>query len=183
MPDALYHNILFIDGLDHAIACLKDKTMNHRDKIHTLARAVIIEGNSILLCQTQDLEHNFYFVPGGHIEHEETAEVTLLREMEEEIGIQDAVVGEFLCCLEHLFVPGHNSICHNHEYNLFFRVSSPSLSPGQDPEQQEPHIKLSWHSLDQLKSLDIRPEPLKDYLPQWAQGRAKPFISYNRLKG
>ena len=46
----------------------------YKDGIHVLARAVIIDQDNILLCQTLDLPVSFYFLPGGgHVEHEESA--------------------------------------------------------------------------------------------------------------
>lgn len=51
----------------------------YKDGIHVLARAVIIDQDNILLCQTLDLPVSFYFLPGGHVEHEESASSALIR--------------------------------------------------------------------------------------------------------
>lgn len=58
--------------------------MSSQDKTHVLSRAAIIHDDKILLCKTLDLEISFYFLPGGHIEHSESAEDSLLRELKEE---------------------------------------------------------------------------------------------------
>ena len=58
--------------------------MNNQEKIHVISRAVIIDKNNILLCKTLELEISFYFLPGGHIENGESAENSLLRELQEE---------------------------------------------------------------------------------------------------
>lgn len=50
-------------------------------KIHMLLQEVIINRKSILLCKTTNITPNFYFLPGGYIEHRENA-----RELKEEIG-------------------------------------------------------------------------------------------------
>ena len=138
------------------------------DRIHVLSRAVVISQDHILLCQTLDLEKNFHFLPGGHIELGESAEATVLRELQEEAGVVGRVKG-FLGCLENHFKPGHNSICHNHEYNMIFEVTSEALQFPNSIPHQEAHIKLEWHPLSSLPSLDLRPEKLKDYLPEWLQ--------------
>lgn len=140
--------------------------MNDENHIHVLSRAVIIDEDHILLCQTLDLKTNFYFLPGGHIEHGESAENALLRELLEESGAK-AYVKRFLGCLEHSFEPGHNSICHNHEYNFIFEVESGALKKHLSVPQLEEHIKLVWIPLSKLGEIDIRADKLKNLIPQW----------------
>ncbi|CAO4842429.1 MAG: hypothetical protein CNLJKLNK_00572 [Holosporales bacterium] len=140
-----------------------------REKIHVLSRAVVIDQDHILLCQTQDLENNFYFLPGGHVEHEESVQTTLIRELEEEAGYQ-CKIDTLLGCLEHTFKPGHNSICHNHEYNFIFKVSGEGLTFGCPLPQKEPHIKLFWISLQDLPHVDMRPAPMRECLKDWLSG-------------
>lgn len=57
---------------------LKCILMNDKNNIHVLSRAVIIDKEHILLCKTRDLENNFYFLPGGHVENGESVEAALL---------------------------------------------------------------------------------------------------------
>ena len=140
--------------------------MTSQDKIHILSRAVIIDQNHILLCTTLDLPRNFYFLPGGHIEHGESAEKALLRELEEETGAQ-CRIKRFLGILEHSFEPGHNSICHNHEYNLFFEVESVNLKRDNILKKCEKHIELSWIPLSQIGKIDLRAESLSKLIPEW----------------
>ncbi len=137
-----------------------------QNKICTLSRAVIIDNGHILLCQTLDLPVNFYFLPGGHIEHGESAQGAVLREIKEESGAK-ARVKRFLGCLEYGFTPGHNSICHNHEYNFVFEVESEGLRSDKIVAQMEDHIKLIWMPLPKLQMIDFRAEPLKQLIPQW----------------
>ena len=70
--------------------------------IHVLSRAVIIDQGHLLVCQTLDLPNNFYFLPGGHVEHGESAEQTVLRELVEECG-SVCTIKRFLGCLEYSF--------------------------------------------------------------------------------
>jgi 8-oxo-dGTP diphosphatase len=95
--------------------------MSNKNNIHVLSRAVIIDQNHILLCKTLDLQENFYFLPGGHVEHGESVEISLLRELVEETA-SEGKIKRFLGCLEYSFEFGANSICHNHEYNFIFEV-------------------------------------------------------------
>lgn len=142
--------------------------MQNINNIHVLSRAVIIDQQHIVLCKTQDRPINFYFLPGGHIEHQESAEAALLRELLEESGTV-AKIKRFLGCLEYSFELGQNSICHNHEYNFFFEVESDTLKIDNKIPQLEDHIKLIWMPLSKLKEIDFRPDPLKLLLPKWLE--------------
>jgi len=143
--------------------------MNNQDKIHVLGRAVIIDQNKILLCKTLDLDISFYFLPGGHIEHGESAENSLLRELKEETGFE-CVIKRFLGCLEYSFEPGHSSICHNHEYNFIFEAESQHLKSDKKIVCPEKHIELIWTPISNLYEIDFRAEPLKKLLPEWLSG-------------
>lgn len=140
----------------------------NRNNIHVLSRGVVIDRGHILLCKTLDLPINFYFLPGGHVEHGESVETSLLRELVEEAGA-DCRIQRFLGCLEYSFEPGHNSICHNHEYNFIFELTSNALTFEKPIPRLEDHIELLWVPLSNLSTLDFRPEPLKILVPQWLQ--------------
>jgi len=137
-----------------------------QNHIHVLSRAVVIDQDHILLCKTLDCPVNFYFLPGGHIEHKESAQDAVLRELMEEAGAI-GVIKRFLGCLEHSFEPGHSSICHNHEYNFIFEVESDTLKYHIPVPKREKHIEVLWVPINQLSSIDFRPESLKALLPVW----------------
>ena len=140
--------------------------MNTKNNIHVLSRGVIIDQDHILLCKTLDLPISFYFLPGGHVEHGESVETSLLRELMEETGAH-CKIKRFLGCLEYSFEPGHSSICHNHEYNFIFEAESGSLKIEKKIPQLEAHIELIWLPLHQLSEIDFRAEPLRELVPQW----------------
>ncbi|MFQ3307463.1 MAG: 8-oxo-dGTP diphosphatase [Candidatus Midichloriaceae bacterium] len=140
--------------------------MNNKESIHVLSRAVIIDQNHILLCKTLDLKSNFYFLPGGHVEHGESVEDSLLRELKEEIGAECKII-RFLGCLEYTFEPGYSSICHNHEYNFIFEAKSDALKMNNKLHQIENHIGLIWMPFDELSKIDFRAKPLKELIPEW----------------
>ena len=142
--------------------------MNTKNNIHVLSRAVIIDQGSILLCKTLDLPMSFYFLPGGHIEHGESAEKSLLRELSEETGAT-CTIKRFLGCLEHCFEPGHNSICHNHEYNFIFEAGSELLKKNIKTLPLESHMELCWIPVEQLSQIDLRAEPLQKLIPKWLE--------------
>ncbi len=140
--------------------------MSTKNNIHVLSRGVIIDQDNILLCKTLDLPISFYFLPGGHVEHGESVETSLLRELMEETGAI-VQIKRFLGCLEYSFEPGHSSICHNHEYNFIFEAESESLKSNHKIPQLENHIELIWVPLHQLSEIDFRAEPLRELVPEW----------------
>ena len=140
--------------------------MSTKNNIHVLSRGVIIDQDHILLCKTLDLPISFYFLPGGHVEHGESVEISLLRELMEETGAH-CKIKRFLGCLEYSFEPGHSSICHNHEYNFIFEAESESLKIDKQIPQLEAHIELIWVPLHQLSEIDFRAEPLRELVPEW----------------
>ncbi|MCT4634700.1 MAG: NUDIX domain-containing protein [Rickettsiales bacterium] len=150
--------------------------MNNQNNIHVLSRAVIIDQNHILLCKTTNLSKNFYFLPGGHIEHGESAKEALLRELLEETGAE-CDINRFLGCLEYSFEPGHSSICHNHEYNLVFEVTSNYLKRNINIPKLENHIELLWIPLNKINKIDFRAEPLKELIPRWLSEKNNVFES------
>lgn len=144
--------------------------------IHVLSRGVFIDSGHILLCRTLDLKNNFFFLPGGHIEHQESAEKALIRELKEETGNEFYIKG-FLGCLEHSFELGHNSICHNHEYNLVFEVASNNLSSKDKIPQVEKNIELIWVPFNQLSELDFRPgQFFVELISKWLNNASSNYL-------
>jgi 8-oxo-dGTP diphosphatase len=145
--------------------------MSTKNNIHVLSRGVIIDQEHILLCKTLDLPISFYFLPGGHVEHGESATQSLIRELMEEAGAH-VKIKRFLGVLEYSFEPGHNSICHNHEYNFIFELESDFLKKHIKIPRLEPHIELCWIPIHGLEKIDFRPEPMRDLLPRWLKSEA-----------
>ena len=141
----------------------------YKDSIHVLARAVVIDQGNILLCKTLDLPVSFYFLPGGHVEHGESASSALIRELSEETGARNVEIKRFLGVLEHSFEPGFSSICHNHEYNLIFEVASEKLKINNEITQIEDHIQILWMPVKDIINIDFRPEPLKNLILKWLE--------------
>lgn len=139
------------------------------DKIHVQSRAVIIKEGHILLCKTVGLMPDFYFLPGGHIEHGESAKDALIRELAEEVGFS-FTISRFLGCMEYSFDPRltTHAKCHTHEYSFIFETSSQALpGPAIPLKQQEKTIEISWIPWPAIEQIDLRPEPFKTLLAKW----------------
>lgn len=147
-------------------------------KIHVLSRAVIIHNDHLLLAYDPRTEPNhyyelnvpFYYLPGGHIEFKESAEDALMREIYEETGYH-ATTERFFGIIEHSWkFPGDEICCHTHEINLIFKVN---LKEGASPipiAQKEDHVALQWIPLSSINDIDLRPNILKNLIPQWLSG-------------
>lgn len=156
----------------------------NKNNIHVQSRAVIIKDRHILLCKTTGLDPDFYFLPGGHIEHGESARNAMLRELKEEIGFEFEII-RFLACFEYSFDPNikKHAKCHTHEYNFIFESNSNFLpAPNIALAQLEDHIKILWIPIDQLEKIDLRPEPLKDFIPKWLNLNLNPAFE-SKMEG
>jgi 8-oxo-dGTP diphosphatase len=149
--------------------------MSTNNNIHVLSRAVIIQDGHLLLAYDPrkepmhyyELGRSFYYLPGGHIEFNESAEEAVLREIYEETGF-DSNVENFLGIFEHSWsFPGDEVCCHTHEINLIFKVSLKALNGLINIFQKEEHVAFQWLPLHEIDSLDFRPEPLKVLIPEW----------------
>ncbi len=128
------------------------------DKIlEVCARAFIIKNGKILLCKRK--EADYFFFPGGHIEHGEKAEETLKREMQEEIG-KDISGLQFIGANENYF--NQNGDFH-HEFALVF---SGEISDG-EANALEDYLVFEWVELNSIGNTNIKPEALKKELINW----------------
>ena len=71
--------------------------------IETIARGVCIRDGHILLCKPA--KGGRAYLPGGHIEFNETGRQALVREVKEELGL-DSTAGDFLAVTENAFDQG-----------------------------------------------------------------------------
>ena len=145
--------------------------------IHTIARAVIIEEDHILVCYNPNSTQSYTYLPGGHIEEDESAKRALQREMKEETTL-DFKVGDALGILEYAFTPFTNkALCHTHEYNFLFEASCAQLNGLENPpEPEQESVRFKWVSLNNLKENNLLPAPLISLLPKWISSKNTSFF-------
>ncbi|MBM3631842.1 MAG: NUDIX domain-containing protein [Alphaproteobacteria bacterium] len=98
-----------------------------------------------------ELNTPFYYLPGGHIECQESAENALIREIKEGTGL-DAEIEKLLGIIEHAWnFPGDEVCCHTHEINWVFKIHSTSLSFADTLPHKEDHVRFNRYPLPTCK--------------------------------
>jgi 8-oxo-dGTP diphosphatase len=131
---------------------------------HYLARGVILMNGKVLLAH--QIGANNTFLPGGHIELGERAELALARELAEEIGKQ-AITKQFIGAVEWLWTDNNQT---NHEINLIFEAVVPGLDSDEPPRSQESHLEFIWSKPAELRANNLKPDPLIECLTTWERG-------------
>ncbi len=140
------------------------------DAVHVLARGVCVKEGKILLCENK--KRGFFYLPGGHVEHQESAAQALIRELDEEVGVRFSVQ-KFLGVFEYVFIPDNSGKCHNHEYNFIFQVDAPEVLVTENPGSLEDGIAFAWVALSDLDQTSFKPTRLKEPLMDWLKAGAQ----------
>jgi len=129
--------------------------------IEVIARAFILVSNKALLCKMKG--ENWYFLPGGHIDFEERAEETLLREIKEELGIP-INLQSFIGAVENVYTENEQR---HHEINLIFSANAKKRTP----KSREAHIEFALKDIKSLTEVVILPAILKLALLEWLKNK------------
>ncbi len=151
-------------------------------KTHIIARAIIINNDRILACvgrKKGQAQRTHLFLPGGHVEHKESIEAALVREMQEELGMKSSVV-RFLGVQEYSFDSEDSTKCHLHELNFYFELTVSGLSSDVIPKSPEDHTEFVWVTPEELDSKTFYPNGLKSVLQEWLH--ADYDVAFRRLK-
>ena len=130
-------------------------------RVEIIARGVCVVDGHVLLCHTKGAENTY--LPGGHIEFDESARIALEREIREEMG-RGSTVRRFLGACEPTFLQKEKRHC---EVNLIFEMAIPGLDPLQTPSSLEDYIEFLWAPIDELRAAALEPAPLCDLLESW----------------
>ena len=133
-----------------------------------IARAVLATGADVLLARVTGA--SWYFLPGGHVEPGEPAAAALRRELAEELGVHDVVVGDVLAISENRYADSRGD---HHELNLLFDVRA----PGTQVRSSEPHLEFLWVPRSRIGELDVRPSAVRPLLSGALDGPRLPVLS------
>ena len=133
----------------------------HENQIEVLARGVCVVDGHLLYCHSKGADKTY--LPGGHVEFNESAPEALRREIVEEMAMEPRV-GEFLGAVEHTFIQKSKLHC---EINLVFHFEADGLDPAHVPQSCEHKIEFGWISFSELKRSPLEPALLRDRVPQW----------------
>lgn len=134
---------------------------------HHLARGVCIVDGKVLLAQA--IGHDNTFLPGGHVETGESAKVALVREINEETGI-DCDVERFLGLVEHKWE--HNGDMH-YEINQVFKVTSSDLISCVKVNSLESHLQFIWADVTELEQKRMEPYTLRSLVAELKDDKAE----------
>ncbi len=124
---------------------------------------IVLDSQRVLIHKGDD--ENFWSLPGGRGEFQETARDTLVREMQEEMGV-DVEVVRLLWVVENFFTYDDKDY---HELALYFLMNFPEDSTIRRQTEFTEYddgkaLTFRWHSLDDLANLIIQPSFLKTAL-------------------
>ncbi len=121
---------------------------------------VAFDRERVLLHRTDDM--NFWALPGGRAELLEPSPQTLIREMQEEIGVT-VQVDRLLWVAENFFTYGPRR---HHELGFYFLMHLPPGSPLRDQSSFLGHegdldVYFEWHPVATLENVILYPEFLR----------------------
>ncbi len=112
-----------------------------------------------VLCQVSSNE-DFFFLPGGRAELGESASASLLREMQEELGVL-MKIERLVYVVENFFTEPNDSW---HELGLYFLMTAPidsylnqSLEPVMRIDEVGNNLRFYWLPIAQIETFPILP--------------------------
>ncbi len=133
--------------------------------IHLLGRVALISDGHIVLAHEIGAKNTF--LPGGHVEYNETVKNTILREIGEEFDGEVQIEG-FIGVVEHSFKYDNQPY---HELNLVFSGRLLHHHYPQIPKSLESHLEFHWQRIDKLREANLLPPPLLTIIPSYYRDR------------
>lgn len=135
--------------------------------IHVLARALIIQGDSVVICK----RNNLHFLPGGHVESGESLMQTLEREFIEELGGFPHSVPVHIGVCEHQFDFKDGAIQHEINHVFVTEVAADVVF-----ESRESFLSFEKIKISDVATIELLPEQLKPVLVKWFADKREFFV-------
>ena len=146
-------------------------------RIRNSAKAIIIQGDKVLLTKNQDNDGYFYLFPGGGQEHGETLRQALIRECMEEVG-QQVEIGELLHVREYI---GKNHEyasddfdVHQVEYYFISKIVNETKGNIEPTNPDSHQVGIEWIAINDLPQYRIYPKELRKYIIKYFNGVKSP---------
>lgn len=147
---------------------------SHRDSsgVRTAARAIIVRNDELLVVRIKSEEGEFLVLPGGGQNHGETLHQTVVREVNEELGLS-VVVEELAYVREYV---GKNHSMHRihghfHQVEAVFHCKCEDFgSIGAGKSQDRRQVGYLWIPLSKLDQHPISPPGLSKIIIQNKKG-------------
>lgn len=127
------------------------------------ARAIIFNNNDLITIKRtkyiNNCENIYYTLPGGHVEENESFEETVIREVEEELGIKVGIKKEFISI--------YNEELERYEKFFICEYISGTLGTGKGPEftnvdlEKYGNYEIVNISKDKIKKYNLLPRKVK----------------------
>jgi len=140
--------------------------------IRTAAKALIIRERRLLLTHCRDETGDWYALPGGGQEPEETLADCVARECREELGV-DVRVGALLFVRDHIVANHDFSYVHEapHQVEHLFACEVPGdYEPSSGAEPDSAQIGVAWLGLEELRAARVYPSWLREVLDPEREG-------------
>lgn len=134
-------------------------------KFNLRVGGIAIVDNCIML--NREVNQKFWFIPGGRIECGEDSRAAIIREMKEEIN-QDIDVVKIECMIENFF---KTKDAKYHEIGIYYRINVKGLWEGSKYiKDGNGELEYKWIKLEDLESLKLYPEVIKDVILKKKRG-------------
>jgi len=119
-----------------------EQIFNGHDKINAAGGIVEVENHFLMIRR-----HDLWDIPKGKVDEGETMEEAAIREVEEECGLNNIILGNLICETHHTY--SYHGIP-TLKRTLWFSMKIESLQEG-TPQLEEGISELKWFTLEELK--------------------------------
>lgn len=132
------------------------------EQIEIIARGVCVQNGKILLAYFKEKE--YYFLPGGHVEHGESIFQALKREILEETGLS-AQIKDLAFVFEHTW-KNKERLVHEMNYILTYDIRE---APEDIPAKVD-HLKFVWVPIEQFNAITFLSKEIRGYVDKVIEG-------------